>query len=136
MKGQSRLYVLKRLRSFDIVRMMLRVFYETVVSSAILLLWCAEVADCRQQRPTNSLVRKAGDVVRVTSDSFKAANEGRMLLKLPGILNNASHLIHQGLVQHQSTWSVRLIPPKRRTERHRRPFLPVVIRFCNCSCRG
>lgn len=60
---------------------------------------------------TDSLVRKAGDGVRVKLDSFKAATERRMLLKLPGILNNTSHPLYQGLVQHQSTWSERLIPP-------------------------
>ncbi|KAI4905569.1 hypothetical protein NFI96_026711, partial [Prochilodus magdalenae] len=35
-KGQSRLYFLRRLRSFNICRTMLRIFYESVVASAIL----------------------------------------------------------------------------------------------------
>ncbi|KAJ0001685.1 hypothetical protein NQD34_001481 [Periophthalmus magnuspinnatus] len=35
-KGQSRLYFLRRLRSFDICRTMLRMFYESMVASAIM----------------------------------------------------------------------------------------------------
>lgn len=78
---------------------------------------------------TNSLVRKADEVVGVKLDSFKAVTEKRMLFKLHGILNNTTNALYQGLIQHRSTRSKRLVPPKCRTERHRRSFLPVVIRL-------
>ena len=64
-KGQSRLYFLRRLRSFNICRTMLRMFYESVVASAILyavVCWGSRlrVADANR---LNRLIRRAGDVV-------------------------------------------------------------------------
>lgn len=83
-KGQSRLYFLMRLRSFNICRMILRMFYETEVSGAILfavVCWGCRlrVADANR---LNRLICKAGDVVGVRLDSFETVTERRTLLKL------------------------------------------------------
>jgi len=40
-KGQSRLYFLRRLRSFDVCNILLRMVYQSVVANAIFLVWCA-----------------------------------------------------------------------------------------------
>ena len=71
-KGQSRLYFLRRLRSFNTCRTMLRMFYESVVASAILfavVCWGSRlrVADANR---LNKLIRK--DVVRVELDTVDA----------------------------------------------------------------
>ncbi|KAI4873724.1 hypothetical protein NFI96_000464 [Prochilodus magdalenae] len=121
-KGQSRLYFLRRLRSFNICRTMLRIFYESVVASAILYAvacWGSRlrVADANR---LNKLIRKASDVVGVELDSLMAVSERRTLSKLQTIMDNGSHPLYHTVMRHRSTFSARLIQPKCTTECHRR----------------
>ncbi|KAI4897881.1 hypothetical protein NFI96_029587, partial [Prochilodus magdalenae] len=137
-KGQSRLYFLRRLRSFNICRTMLRIFYESVVASAILYAvacWGSRlrVADANR---LNKLIHKASDVVGVELDSLMAVSERRTLSKLQTIMDNGSHPLYHTVMSHRSTFSARLIQPKCTTERHRRSFLPVAIRLYNSSLRA
>ncbi|XP_049926802.1 uncharacterized protein LOC126406528 [Epinephelus moara] len=134
-KGQSRLYFLRRLRSFNICRTMLRMFYESVVASAILfavVCWGSRlrVADANR---LNKLIRKASDVVGVELDPLTAVSDRRMLSKVRAILQHGSHPLHNALVEQRSTFSQRLIAPKCTTERHRKSFLPVAIKLYNSS---
>ncbi|XP_062868152.1 phospholipid-transporting ATPase IC [Trichomycterus rosablanca] len=136
-KGQSRLYFLRRLRSFNICRTMLKIFYESVVASAILYAvacWGSrlKVADANR---LNKLIRKASDVVGVELDSLTTVSERRMLSKLKSIMDNTSHPLYNTLERRRSTFSQRLIPPKSTTERHRRSFLPVAIKLYNSSLK-
>ena len=80
-KGQSRLYFLRRLRSFNICQTMLRMFYESVVASAILfavVCWGSRlrVADANR---LIKLIRKTSDVVGVELDTLTAVSDRRML---------------------------------------------------------
>jgi hypothetical protein len=134
-KGQSRLYFLRRLRSFNIDRTMLRMFYESVVASAIL--YAVACWGSRLREPDanklNKLIRKAGNVVGVKLDSLSVVPERRMLSKLNVIVDNVSHPLYDLLLKHRSTFSARLILPKCTTERHRKSFLPVAIKLYNSS---
>ena len=112
-QGQSRLYLLRRLRSFNICRTMLRMFYESVVTSAILfavVCWGSRVrvADANSH---NKLIRKASDVVGIKLDFLTAVLDRRILLKLWAILQHGSHPRHNALVELRSTFSERLIAP-------------------------
>ncbi|XP_059802691.1 40S ribosomal protein S24 isoform X1 [Hypanus sabinus] len=134
-KGQSRLYFLRRLRSFNICWTMLRMFYESEVASAIMfavVCWGSRprVADTNR---INKLIRKASDVVGVELDSLTVVSEKRMLSKLHAILDNVSHPLHNVLVRHRSTFSQRLIPPRCNTEHRKKSFLPVAIKLYNSS---
>ena len=118
-KGHSRLYVPRRLRSFNICRTRLRRFYESVVASALpfaVVCWGSRlrVADANK---LNKLIRKASDAVGVELDTLIAVSDRRMLSKLHAILNNVSHPLHDVLVKHRSMFSARLRPQKYTTER-------------------
>ena len=52
-KGQSRLFFLRRLRSFDVCSRLLRIFYQSMVASALL------VANAGETNKPNKLVSKA-----------------------------------------------------------------------------
>ncbi|KAI4899256.1 hypothetical protein NFI96_012205 [Prochilodus magdalenae] len=100
---------------------MLRIFYESVVASAILYAvacWGSRlrVADAHR---LNKLIRKASDVVGVELDSLMAVSERRTLSKLQTIMDNGSHPLYHTVMRHRSTFSARLIQPKCTTERHR-----------------
>lgn len=132
-KGQSRLYFLRRLRSFNICRTMLKMFYESVVASALLYAvacWGSRLRVSDTNR-LNKLIRKASDVVGLKLESFTTVLERRMLFKLRSILDNSSHPLHNTLVSLRSTISDRLLHPQCTTERHRKSFLPVAIKIYN-----
>ena len=133
--GLSHLYFLRRLRSFNICRMMPRMFHESVVASAILcavVRWGSRLRVADTNR-LNRLICRASDVVGVKLDSLTEVAERRILSKLHVILDNRSHPLHNVLVSYRSTFSMRLIPPRCTTERHRKSFLPVAIRLYNSS---
>ena len=134
-KGQSRLCFLRRLPSFNMCQTMLRMFYESVVASAILfavVCWGSRlrVADANR---LNKLIRKASDVVRVELDSLTAVSDRRMLLKVRAILQHGSQPLHNTLGKQRSTFSQRLVAAKCITEHHRKSFLPVAIKLYNSS---
>jgi len=95
-KGQSRLDFLRRLRSFNICRTMLQMFYHSVVSSVIfyaVVCWGSRLKAADANR-LNKLVRKAGSVPGVELESFVEVSERRMLRKLLNIMDNTSHPLH------------------------------------------
>ena len=76
-KGQSCLYFRRRLRSFNICRTMLRIFYESVVANAILYTvacWGSRLRVVDANR-LNKLIRKASDVVVMECDSHGGIRE-------------------------------------------------------------
>ena len=136
-KGQSRLFCLRRLRSFNICRTMLRMFYESVVASAIFFAvtcWGSgmRIADTNR---LERLIRRAGDVVGEELDTLTTVAERRMLSRFQSILDNVSHPLYDTLALQRSTFSRRFLSPRCTTERHRKSFLPVAIKIYNASLR-
>ena len=107
-KGQSRLYFLRRPRSFNVCNIMLRMFYQSVVASAIffgVVCWGSRL----RAADANRISRKAGSVLGVQLDSLLEVSERRMLCKLHSILDNNTHPLHQVLTSSRSTFSNRLV---------------------------
>ena len=133
-KDQSQLYFLRRLQSLNICNIILRMFYQSVVASAIffgLVCWGSRL----RAADANKIIRKAGSVLGVQLNSLSVVSEGMMLCKLHSILDN-THPLHQVLTSHRSTFSNRLIPPLCKTEHQRKSFLPVAIRLFYSSTSG
>ena len=134
-KGQSRLHLLRRLRSFGVCRTLLRTFYDTVVASAIfyaVVCWgggCTE----RDRNRLNKLVKRASSVVGCPLDSVEDVGERRMLAKLTSIMHNTSHPLHETVGALSSSFSHRLLHPQCRKERYRRSFIPTAIRLFNST---
>lgn len=83
-KGQSRLYFLRRLRSFNICRPLLCNVYQTVVASALffaVVCWGggAHMGDLNR---VNKLIKKAGSVVGTEFDMIQHVAEKRILSKI------------------------------------------------------
>lgn len=134
-KGQSRLYFLRRLKSFDVCRDMLYLFYQSVVASAIffgVVCWgnCLIVRD---RNRLDKLVRKCVSVMGRGVDSVGALVERRMRSMTQAILNNNRHPLHDTLSAQRSNRSDRLLSLRCRTERFRRSFIPAAIRLYNES---
>lgn len=134
-RGQSRLYFLRRLRSFRVCNIMLRMFYESVVASAIfyaVVCWggSMKVADMKR---LNKLIRKAGSVVGEELDNMETVVERRTLSRLRSIMDNEDHPLYNVVDELRSTFSHRFTSLKCSTERHRKSFLPTAIRLYNSS---
>ncbi len=133
-RGQSRLYFLRRQRSFNISRHLLCSVYQTVVASALffaVVCW-GEGARMGDRSRVNKIVKKAGFVVGIELDTVQQVAERRILSKLRSIMNNPSHSLHALGVMNSSTFSHRLIATKCKSERSRKSFLSVAIRCLMC----
>ncbi|KAI3357059.1 hypothetical protein L3Q82_015437 [Scortum barcoo] len=84
-KGNSRLFLLRRLRSFGVQGPLLRTFYDSVVASAIfygstpmIVCWASSITD-RDRRRMDRLVRRASSVLGCPLDSVEVVGnrEGR-----------------------------------------------------------
>ncbi|KAI4896805.1 hypothetical protein NFI96_008135 [Prochilodus magdalenae] len=108
-KGQSRLYLLRRLRSFGVQGALLRTFFNTVVASGIfygVVCW-------------GSSISRAGSVLASPLDPVQVVGDRRMLAKLASMLENDSHPMHETLAALGSSFSDRLLHPKCVKERYR-----------------
>ncbi|KAI3372489.1 hypothetical protein L3Q82_022977 [Scortum barcoo] len=118
-RGQSRLYMLRRLGSFGVCRPLLRTFYETVVASVVsyaVVCWgggCSE----RDKKRLNRLIKRASSVCGCPLDSIEVMGERRALAKLSTIMDNTSHPLHQTVGALSSSFSNRLRHPRCRKER-------------------
>ena len=102
-------------------------FYESVVASVIFFTvtcWSSGLKSTDNNR-LNKLIRRAGDVMGEKLDTLMTVAERRMLSKRQSILDNVTHSLYDTLAQQMSTFS----RMRCTTERHRKSFLPVVIKI-------
>ncbi|TWW61112.1 hypothetical protein D4764_05G0012020 [Takifugu flavidus] len=132
-KGQSRLHLLRRLRSFGVCRSLLRTFYDSVVASVIfyaVVCWSCGSSE-RDRKRLNKLVRRAGSALDCSLDSIEEVGERRMLAKLTSIMDTPSHPLHETVGALSSSFSSRLLHPRCKRERYRRSFIPTAVRLFN-----
>ena len=134
-KGQSRLFFLRRLRSFNICQPLLCTVYHSVVASALFFAvacW-GEGARTADKNRLDKLIRKASSVVGAEQLKVQQVAEARILNKLASIMANPAHPLHALKVIKNSTFSQRLIIPMCKTERYRTSCIPAAIRFYNAQ---
>ncbi|KAI4895043.1 hypothetical protein NFI96_016161 [Prochilodus magdalenae] len=122
--GQSRLYFLRRLGSFNVCRKLLQMFYQTVVSSCLfyaVVCWGGSIKK-RDEMRLDKLVRRAGSVVGVELDSVVKVAERRTLHKLLCIMDDDGHPLHTIIMDRRSKFSGRLLSQSCSTDRLRRSF--------------
>jgi len=137
-KTQSRLYFLRRLRSFNICSKLLCMFYQSVVTSVLfytVVCWGGSISKKDTNR-LDKLIRRAGSVIGMKLDSMVMVAERRILDKLLDIINNASHPLHTIISNQRSRFSGRLLLLKCRTNRLKDSFVPHAIRLYNSSLGG
>ncbi|TWW65078.1 hypothetical protein D4764_22G0007250 [Takifugu flavidus] len=125
-KGNSRLFLLRRLRSFGVQGPLLRTFYDSVVGSAIfygIVCWSSSIRD-RDRKRMDRLVRRASSILGCPLDSVEVVGNGRLMAKLSSMLNNTSPPLQDTLTALGSSFSERLLHPRCVKERYRRSFLP------------
>ena len=137
-KAQSRMYFLRRLRSFNICKKLLGIFYQSMVASVLsyaVACWGGSTSKGDFSR-LEKLIRRAGSVVGTKLDPLATVAERRTMHKLLAILDNASHPLHTVITSQRSRFSERLLLPKCRTNRLRNSFVPRAIKLFNSSLGG
>ena len=135
-KGQSRLFFLRKLRSFDVCSRLLTQFYHTVVAGAVfyaVAVWGSGLRRADRDK-LNKIVRKANSVVGGGLNSLETVAESRVRGKLLSILDNPSHPLFNELSQRKSVFSQRLTLPRIRTDRFGGSFVPAAIKLFNSHC--
>ncbi|TWW81235.1 hypothetical protein D4764_01G0010500 [Takifugu flavidus] len=131
-KGNSRLFLLRRLRSFGVQGPLLRTFYASVVGSAIfygIVCWSRSIRDRKRM---DRLVRRASSVLGCPLDSVEVVGNGRMMAKLSSC-HVEQHVppLQDPLAALGSSFSERLLHPRCVKKRYRRSFLPAAVRLHN-----
>lgn len=137
-KGQSRMYFLRKLRSFNICRKLLWMFYQSVVASVLfysVVCWGGSTSK-RDSSRLDKLIRRAGSVVGMKLDSLVTVAEKRTMDKLLAILDNTSHPLHTAISNQRSLFSDRLLLPRCNTNRLKNSFVPRAIALHNSSLGG
>ena len=132
-KGNSRLYFLRRLASFNICRKLLQTFYQSVVASVLMyaaVCWGGALKKKDAAR-LEKLVRKAGSVVSTELECITSVAERRTLNSLLSIIDNPDHPLHSTISTQRSSFSNRLLSLSCSTDRLRKSFLPHAIRLYN-----
>lgn len=130
-KGQSRLYLLRRLRSFGVQGALLRTFYDSVVASVIFystVCWSSSLSTAERKR-LDKLIRKASSVLGCSLDPVKVVGDRRTLAKITSLMDRVSHPMHGNVAELQSSFSDRLLHPRCTKERFCRSFLPAAVRL-------
>ena len=134
-KGMSRLYFLRKLRSFEVCTKMLEIFYQSVVSSTIFfaaVCWGRSIRASDTNR-LEKIIKKAGSVLGLRLESFESVVERRTLNKLLSIRDNDQHPLYHTVVRERSTFSHRLLQLSCQRDRYRKSFLPYAITLYNNS---
>ena len=117
-KGQSRLYLLRRLKSFNVCSKLLVMFYQSIVASVLFY----------------AVVCWGGAEWGLRMESVQSVAERRIRDKLKAMLANTSHPLYGTLQDRTSTFSRRLtLPPRMNSERYRLSFIPTAIRLFNAN---
>ena len=128
------MFFLRKLRSFEISRSLLNVFYHGIVASVLfyaVVCWGGSLT-VEDRNRVNKLIKKAGSIIGMSPDSLEVITEQRTRRKLRTVLSHDDHPLHCTFVR--SGRSKRLLLPKCSTERFRRSFVPAAARLFNHDC--
>lgn len=127
-KGQSRQYLLQRLRSFGLQEEFLNSSYDSVVESDIFFVcvWSAGAAVCLLR------IIKTEQAVQEDQLCFGTPSwpDGSMVVKLSSLLENTSNLMQVALTALSISFSDRLLHPRRA----KLFFLPSAVRVNSSKC--
>ena len=110
-KGQSRLYVLRKLRSFWVQGALLTSFYAPLVASAMfywVVCWCSSISAAYRKR-LDKLIKKASYILGCPLDPVQVVGESSIMDKPSLLLVKESHLLQFTVTALDSSFSERLI---------------------------
>ena len=132
-KCNQRLYCLHRLRSFDVSRKTMQLFYNAFILSILsssFLCWFGNLT-VKNRAKLNSIVNKCSKIVGVKQLSLNEVYERRVRKRAKGIIRNESHPLAVHYQPLPSGRRLRSLPFKK--TRTLNSFVPVSIKLMNKS---
>ena len=128
-KANQRLYFLRKLRSFNIDKAVMSIFYSSTIESLILfgiVCYGGNIAKYQIAR-IDSAIKRAAKIINTDSPFFNELYTAAVLNKAKYIMEDNSHLLSKEF--ETSSRSGRLISKRARTNRYRNSFIPLSIRL-------
>ena len=131
---QSRLYCLRKLRSFDVKKEIMQMFYSSTISSVLMygaVCWGGNLAE-RERGRLDKVIKKAGYSIGETQETFDTVYHKRLTNRTVNILDDKTHPLW-GEFDERRNDSGRLRLPTTRTNRYKNSFVPRAINELNRS---
>ena len=135
-KTHQRLFCLRKLKTFQIEKTIMNLFYSATVSSIItfaMTCWYGNATKLNRCR-IDRLIKNASRTVQVQLPTLEELFKSRCLSMLNKILQDNTHPLHDNYIL--SSRSGRLLSIKARTERFKNSFLPLSVRICHQNCKS
>jgi hypothetical protein len=130
---QSRMYCLRKLRSFNVQQELLQMFYSSIVCSMMtfgLACWGGNVTKQDRNR-LDKQIKKAGGVVGRKQDDIETMYGRLVTKKLTAIWNDDTHPLRPEFDSRLNDRSGRIRVPRTRTNHYRQSFIPTAIQTHN-----
>ena len=128
-KLNSRLYCLRKLRSFNVNTAILASFYNSVICSVwgyCLICWGGNVSKATRQ-PLDKIIKRAGRIIGQCQESLDSVYQQRICSKLVGVMGDCSHPLHDTFQSKMIPRSGRLRAVNSGTDRYKNSFVPRAI---------
>ena len=132
-KAHSRLYCLRKLRSFDVRNDILQMFYTATIGSVLsfgLTCWGGNMTQQDRNRLDKN-IKKAGGVVGRSQENIDATYTRLVTDRLQTILSDETHPLRCEFDSRRTDRSDRFRLPRTRTTRYQQSFIPTAIRTHN-----
>ena len=132
-KVSSRMYCMRKLKSFRVNSDTLVTFYNAVIYSIIIfgsVCWGGDISKLDRGR-LEKIVKKAGHVVGKPLDSLKTLHEKRLYRKLMQILNDPTHPTIHYFDSRRSNMSGRFLLLRTKTNRYKALLLSSALSVFN-----
>ena len=132
-KIKPRMYCLRKLKSFDVDKQLLKMFYTSMITSVLTFgasCWGGNIGKHDQNR-INKIIEKAGKVIGETQGPFNYILKQRDISNTERILKDTSHPLYDEYDSRLIRRSGRYRIPKCRTNRYKYTFIPRSITHLN-----
>ena len=132
-KVNTRMYCLRKLKSFDVSSQLLQIFFNSIVGSILtfgLTCWGGNLTQADRAR-MDRVVTKAEKLVGKSLDNLEILYNKRVLTKVKAIMKDDSHPLKPDFDRANVSGSGRLQLPKCKTNRFKNSFFPIAIKKYN-----
>ncbi len=130
-KGQQRLYCLRKLRSFNVDRTLMELFYKSYIEPVLsfsISCWFGNLS-VKHKNALNRIVTLSGKIIGKEQRSLSFLFNRKVLSRAQSVLLDSDHFLYPEFLMLPSGSRYRL--PKMKSNRYKYSFVPCAIRLLN-----
>jgi len=132
-KGQQRLYCLRKLRSFNIDKTLMELFYKSYIEPVLsfsISCWFGNLS-VKYKNSLNKLVKNSGKIIGKEQRGLSGLFNRNVLSRAHSVISDREHFLYPEFSMLPSGRRYRL--PKTKNNRYKFSFVPSAIRLLNNS---